>query len=498
MAPPTTSHPAPETRPPSRPLRVVLAVLLALAALAGAPAAAQTATTAGDPAVGAPADGGGPQAPADDEGPPPTTATTGPSSSTSAPATTAVPPDDAPGSTTTAPAEPGRVGGLTLPEAPPEGFSADEWGTVRSAVRTAAACGEDPGAVCERVLGWTGNELVAESTQWVLDIPVRILLILLAAVVLNRLVRRAIANRLVRLTARSRHDLTADPANVQRRALRLATVSSTLASAATVAIFAIAGLVVLSELDINLGPMLAGAGIAGIAIGFGAQNLVRDVLAGLFVIIEDQYGVGDIIDVGKTSGVVEELTLRVTKLRDIEGTLWFVPNGIVAEVGNKTQLWSRAILDVEVAYGADHVKAGELIKDAADRLWREERPGARIIEEPELWGVERLGESGVTIRLAVKSAPADQWNVARILRGEIKQALDAAGIEIPFPHTTLYFGENKDGTAPPAHLRLAEDRRQAVEAQPEQPDTSGTETYRVSDPSHRKPDADDVDAPQAR
>jgi small conductance mechanosensitive channel len=216
----------------------------------------------------------------------------------------------------------------------------------------------------------------------------------------------------------------------------MATASATLGSTATVAIFSMAGLVALSELGINLGPMLAGAGIAGIAIGFGAQNLVRDVLAGLFVILEDQYGVGDTIDAGKASGTVEELSLRVTKLRDVEGTLWFIPNGTISEVGNKTQLWARAILDVTVAYDADHRRAGDVIKATADRIWREQRPGERIIEEPELWGVERLSDVGVVIRLAVKSAPAEQWKVARTLRSEIKEALDGEGLEIPVPMWT--------------------------------------------------------------
>jgi moderate conductance mechanosensitive channel len=204
--------------------------------------------------------------------------------------------------------------------------------------------------------------------------------------------------------------------------------------------------------------MLAGAGIAGIAIGFGAQNLVRDVLAGLFVVLEDQYGVGDTIDAGSAVGTVEDFNLRVTKLRDVEGTLWFIPNGTIAEVGNKTQMWARAILDIEIGYSVDHKEAGRVIKATADRLWREQRPGERIIEEPELWGVERLGESSVAIRLAVKSAPAEQWKVARTLRGEIKDALDDAGFEIPFPQRTIWVRSD------PAALPARGDGRTAAPA----------------------------------
>jgi small conductance mechanosensitive channel len=196
--------------------------------------------------------------------------------------------------------------------------------------------------------------------------------------------------------------------------------------------------VALAQVDISLGPLLAGAGILGVALGFGAQNVVRDVLAGVFVIVEDQYGIGDVIDVGRASGVVEGISLRSTKLRDVEGTLWFVPNGLVNEVGNLTQRWARVILDVGVAYGSDHHQAERLIKDAADSLWTDPGSELGILEEPELWGVEMLGDSSVSIRVAVRCTPADQWAVGRALRSRIKDRLDLAGIEIPFPQQSVW------------------------------------------------------------
>lgn len=339
------------------------------------------------------------------------------------------------GPTTTAPAEETQA---TLPEEAPPGIDQELWDLLLRREGQGEVCGDDPGWVCRQVLARSGNEGLARASRWLVEVPLRILLVVVLALALNRFVRRAIRRHLSRLALRSRAGVEDDPTHVDRGALRITTASSILGSAATAVIFAMTVLVTLSELGIDLAPMLAGAGIAGIAIGFGAQNLVRDILAGLFVIIEDQYGVGDIVDVGNASGVVEEFSLRVTKIRDVEGTLWFVPNGVITEVGNKTQLWSRAILDIDVAYEADHVEAGAIIKEVADRLWREEVPGARIIEEPELWGVERFGESGVAIRLAVKSAPADQFRVARMLRSEIKKALDAAGIPIPFPQRTVW------------------------------------------------------------
>lgn len=139
----------------------------------------------------------------------------------------------------------------------------------------------------------------------------------------------------------------------------------------------------------------------------------------------------------------------MTKVRDIEGTLWFVPNGIISEVGNMSQRWSRVILDIDVAYRADHHEAGRLIKEAADELWRSNDPDLTLIEEPELWGVQSLGDSAVVIRLAIKCAPAHQWAVARELRSRIKDRFDEAGIEIPFPQQTMWV-RNDDPPSTPA------------------------------------------------
>jgi moderate conductance mechanosensitive channel len=330
----------------------------------------------------------------------------------------------------------------TLPAGPPEGFTEQQFRTFVDVVQ---ACGPEPGAVCSRVLAWTGNRTVAEATQWVVDVPLAVIVIVLLALAANWLVRRGIARYLERLDDWATRAGDEDPDRSERRALRMATASSTLGSASSVAIFTIAVFVALGQFDINLGPLLAGAGIAGVALGFGAQNIVRDVLAGVFVIVEDQYGIGDIIDAGRASGVVEGVSLRTTKIRDVEGTLWFVPNGTIQEVGNMTQRWARVILDVDVAYGSDHHRAAELIKGAADEMWKDPGSEARILEEPEMWGVERLGESSVALRLAVKSAPADQWKVARELRSRIKDSFDTAGVEIPFPQRTLWV---RDGPGP--------------------------------------------------
>lgn len=324
---------------------------------------------------------------------------------------------------------------VVFPTGPPPGFTDEQF---RRFVDVVQACGFDAGWVCDSVFSLTGSETLAETMQWVYDVPLRLAIIVALAVIANRLVRRAIAGYASRVSNRSAAERDEDPDAIRRDELRVNTATSAIGGAATVVIFVIAGLIALGELGVTLGPLLAGAGIAGIALGFGAQNMVRDVLAGLFVVFEDHYGVGDIIDAGRATGTVEDVSLRITKIRDIEGTLWFVPNGIIEGVGNRTQMWARAIIDFDIDYRADHERAGEIIKETADRVWQDPEAPVRILEEPALWGVESLGDSSVVIRLAVKCAPAEQWKLSRMLRGEVKKALDAEGIEIPFPQHTVW------------------------------------------------------------
>ena len=169
------------------------------------------------------------------------------------------------------------------------------------------------------------------------------------------------------------------------------------------------------------------------AVGFGAQSLVKDFLSGIFMLIEDQYGVGDIIDVGPTSGVVEEVKLRTTQVRDVSGTLWHIPNGEIARVANMSQEWARAVLDIEVAYDTDLGHAMAVIKAVADEVWTDNLAHATIIEEPEIWGVQSFGADAIAIRLVAKVEPGEQWATGREIRRRLKDAFDEAGIDIPFP-----------------------------------------------------------------
>ena len=256
--------------------------------------------------------------------------------------------------------------------------------------------------------------------------PAKVLLIVVLAFVATRVLRRAVH--------RAVHSVGAAAATTTPRAVRRAdTIGDLLRSIGSFGIWSIAGLTILGELGVDLGPLIAGAGIVGVALGFGAQNLVRDFISGIFMLMEDQYGVGDVIDAGPASGVVEAVTLRTTRLRDVQGDVWHIPNGNIERVANKSQQWSRALLDIQVSYLSDSERAAVVIKDVADGMWRDPDWSEEILSEPELWGVENLGPDGVVIRLVVQTRPLSQWNVARELRARIKAAFDAEGIQLAVP-----------------------------------------------------------------
>jgi small-conductance mechanosensitive channel len=323
------------------------------------------------------------------------------------------------------------------------------------------ACGSSPSWACRRIFDATGNKALAGAVDYIVGAPLRILFVLVVAMVVNRLVHRAIRRftdtisgaaeghgRLQLLREHAPSVLIAGDGGV-RAAARAQTIGSVLRSLSTAIVYSIAFITILGELGIDLGPLVASAGIAGVAIGFGAQSLVKDFLSGLFMLAEDQYGVGDIIDAGAATGTVEAVGLRTTRLRDIEGTVWHIPNGQINRVGNKSQEWARALLDVSVAYDTDLRAAEGIIKEVADSMWRDPQWSSRLLDEPEIWGVENLGANGVDIRLGIKTRPAEQWKVMRELRTRIKERFDREGIEIPFPQQTMWL-KNPDAGAPSA------------------------------------------------
>jgi moderate conductance mechanosensitive channel len=271
----------------------------------------------------------------------------------------------------------------------------------------------------------------------------RVLLIVVLAVVvrsvLHRLVSRAVRGAVdgrtpvVLRPLRERIGVEPGALLTERRRQRAETVGSVLRSTVSAVVLVVGGAMVLSELGLDLGPVLASAGIVGVALGFGAQNLVKDVLTGVFLILEDQFGVGDVVDVGEATGTVEAVGLRTTRLRSVDGTVWYVRNGEVLRVGNMSQGWSRALLDVPVAWDSDIAVVRALVKEVADGLWHDPDWEARVLEEPEVWGVEAMGADGVVVRLVVKTVPLEQWDVQRELRQRVKAAFDAAGIDVAVP-----------------------------------------------------------------
>ncbi|HEU5149303.1 MAG TPA: mechanosensitive ion channel family protein [Iamia sp.] len=324
------------------------------------------------------------------------------------------------------------------------------WSTapVQLALLRAATDGadaEEEGAAYRWVRDRTGSEDWASVASWVVDKPFRILLIWVVAWVLSRLVRRMIrrfsdklvgsvgSGRLKKARDRAPSILVSAQMPSVRSAARAETISGVLKSVSSGVIYIFAFVYTLEVLGLNLGPLIAGAGVVGVALGFGAQSLVRDFLAGCFILLEDQYGVGDAVDLGDAVGTVEALNLRTTRLRDVNGTVWHVPNGEILRVGNQSQQWARAVLDIVVAHGTDVEAALKVMKEVADEVAARPAMAADVLEEAEVWGVEALTPMGITLRLVIKTLPGRQWTVMRALRQEIRAALKRNGVELSAP-----------------------------------------------------------------
>ncbi|KWX02051.1 mechanosensitive ion channel family protein [Carbonactinospora thermoautotrophica] len=219
----------------------------------------------------------------------------------------------------------------------------------------------------------------------------------------------------------------------ERRRQRAEAIGAILRSIASFVIMGVATLMVLEKLGLNLAPVLASAGVVGVALGFGAQNLVKDFLAGVFMILEDQFGVGDTIELDKVSGTVEDVGLRTTRLRDADGVVWYVRNGEILRVGNKSQGWARAIVDVQVDYSEDIDRVLEIVRNTASQVAKDPDLEPVILEEPEVTGVESITGEAMTIRVQVKTAPMQHSEVARELRVQLKQAFDREGVKVPVP-----------------------------------------------------------------
>ncbi len=304
-------------------------------------------------------------------------------------------------------------------------------------------------------VNWWFDELLQPAIQALIIVVILLVIRFLLYRAVDRYVKRIEAGveketretgeekqRAMSLTARV--VIGDDPIALRRRTQRAETIGSLAKTIIGVVIWTMLVLMVLGQFGFNLTPLIAGAGIVGVALGFGAQSLVQDFLSGVFMLMEDQYGLGDIIDMGEASGTVEDVSLRVTSLRAVDGVVWHVRNGEVVRVGNMSQGWSRALLDVGVGYGEDVGKVRNVLTEVAHAMSEESGWRDKFLEEPSVLGIQDLAADSVVVRMTIKTTPGDQWEIARELRQRIKHRFDAEGIEIPFPQRTVWMRTPKD------------------------------------------------------
>lgn len=273
------------------------------------------------------------------------------------------------------------------------------------------------------------------SWEQVIQNLTRVVVILIGAFVVYRLIR-LLVKRLVNYEVES-----GDPVVKRLREQRAQTLGALLNNVAAIVIVTFAALTILNTF-IDIGPLLAGVGVVGLAISFGAQSLVKDVISGTFILLEGQFGIGDVVRIADVSGLVERITLRTTTLRDFEGIVHIIPNGEITRLSNLTKTWSKALIDVGVAYREDVDHVIDVLRTVGAELQADDAWNALLLEPPEVLGVQQLADSAVVIRMQVKTLPLKQWDVARELRRRVKNRLDREGIEIPFPHMKLYWSDD--------------------------------------------------------
>ncbi len=357
--------------------------------------------------------------------------------------------------------------------------------------QTAAdVCGEGGDRwLCNLVYDRTGNEVLAWFARFA-EVGTSILLIIVVAFTLSRLSRRLVTRFAVRMEARieERLDRAAHRGAISdtqrfrtRRFQRLHAITGVMRGVVAVVIWLTAVIVVLAQLNVPLGPLITGAGLAGVILGFGAQQLVRDVIAGIAMLIEDQYGVGDWVEVDGQIGEVERVGLRSTAVRDINGTVHHVLNGYLQRVGNLSQGWARATFDVPLALETDIPTARIVIWEVAEQLtldpdWRND-----VIGPPEIWGVQHFGPDGLQIRVVIPTRPLRNWQVIRQLRERLKPALLANGIRMPAQ--LLDVGGSADGHAVLTHETSSDRRRRQPRPRPQAATdpASATPRYPISE-----------------
>ena len=340
-----------------------------------------------------------------------------------------------------------------------------------ASVTYAAPSGEADASLAQSAFAAWLERLAGGTLAVAVTVAVCLVIYLLGQVLIRALTRsvmrglpvsRRARKALARATAQSTSSPTDHLLDQERRRRRAQTLRTVLNSALAVVLITVIVVALLNALSVPLGPLLASAGVVGVALGFGAQSLVKDVISGMFMLMEDQYGVGDVIDVGVAQGTVEEFGLRTTRLRAIDGTVWHVPNGQIQRVGNMTRLWSRVVVEVRFHYDTDLDEARSAMVDAVEAATAADAAlAAAVLKAPEVAGIESLTYNSVTLRLLVDVLPSTQWAAQRAIRRELRRILAERDIELAPPeavpvigvhHRDVRFGQapgTADATAQP-------------------------------------------------
>ena len=287
------------------------------------------------------------------------------------------------------------------------------------------------------------SRFLDRSFEWISSSGLRIILILAGMLLLFALLRRVV-ERFRRLY----EGRLFGPTELKRAD----TLTQVIRDLARVVILGVGVMMVLSEVGVDLKPLLAAAGLGGLAIGFGAQSLVKDVISGFFILLEDSVRVGDVVEIAGVSGLVEEVKLRTIVLRDESGSIHVIPNGAINTVKNMTQLYSYYVFNIGVAYRENVDEVMVLLKDIAEDLRHDRTFADDILAPLEMWGVDRFADSAVIIKCRIKTKPIQQWRIGREMNRRIKNIFDAKGIEMPYPHQTIYWGAPKDGSPSPLYV----------------------------------------------
>ncbi len=278
-----------------------------------------------------------------------------------------------------------------------------------------------------------------EILVWLRISGPRVLVILIASLLLIRLLRE-VAERIPRLLPAE------EGPTITEREKRARTAASLVRTVGTSLVLLMAAMMLFREIGVDITPLIAGAGVAGLAVGFGAQGLIKDIIAGFFILTEDQFHVGDVIQVAGVSGQVEKMNLRMTIVRDLNGAVHFIPNGEIKVATNLTKEWSRAVLEIGVSYEEDVDRVSHVLTEIGQELADDETFGTLVLESPQVLGIEALTDSQVTIRILAKTLPLKQWDVARELRRRIKMRFDREGIQIPYPHRVVITRPSPSGS----------------------------------------------------